>query len=158
MPSATELPTNHDIILYQGQSLNLDLSFKDDSGTPINIVGSNNTAYMQVRRSPLVDRLLLDINSVNVGNTVGHANGVTGGGVTGDFAGTTLDVGRTGTGGITLNYKGVTGDIRLHIDYVTTSYVPAGRHFYDIDIFNAHDNTMFRAFTGTIEVRRETTR
>jgi len=158
MPSATQLPTDYDIILYQGQSLNLDLSYKDDAGDAINITGSNNTAHMQVRRSPIVDRLLLNISSVPVGNTVGQANGVTGGGVTGDFAGTALDVGRTGTGGITLNYKGVTGDIRLHVDYVTTSYVPAGRHFYDIDIFNVHDNTMFRAFTGTFEVRRETTR
>jgi len=158
MPSVTELPTDYDIILYQGQSLTLDLSYKNDAGAAINITGSNNTARMQVRRSPLVDRLLLDISSSPVGNTVGDANGVTGGGTTGDFLGTATEPGRTGTGGITLNHSGTTGNVRIHIDYVTTANVPAGRHFYDIDIFNESDNTMLRAFTGTFEVRRETTR
>jgi hypothetical protein len=68
------------------------------------------------------------------------------------------DPGRTGTGGITLNYSGETGAMRVEIDYITTSYIPPGRHFYDIDVKNKDTNFVDKLMTGTFEVISEVTR
>jgi len=138
-----------DINLYQGQSFFLDLFYADDSNTPIDLNGNTYEASMQVRRSPLVDQKLLSLSSNN------YPNGVIGGGATGFFVGSS---GRIGTGGISLNYGGETGALRLEIDYITTSYIPAGRHFYDVDVKNKETNFVDKVVTGTFEVTGEVTR
>lgn len=146
----------YDIVLSQGQTFRLRIGYKDDSGNGIDLQGSNpDKTYnisMQVRRSPLVDDLLLFATSDS------YPNGVTGGGTTGQFLGTTLDPGVNGTGGITLNYLGVTGDFRIEFDYATTANLPRGRHFYDIDIKNNTTDTIDKAVSGTFEVLSEVTR
>lgn len=139
----------YDINLYQGQSFFLDLFYQDDNGDPIDLNGNTYEARMQVRRSPLVQNKLLSASSNN------YPNGLTGGGKTGFFSGS---AGRTGTGGIVLNYGGETGALRIEIDYITTSYLPPGRHFYDVDIKNESNNFVDKIVTGTFEVTGEVTR
>ena len=80
----------YDIVLSQGQTFRLRIAYKDDSGNGIDLQGLQGSTYnisMQVRRSPLVDDLLLFATSDS------YPNGVTGGGTTGQFLGTTLDPG-----------------------------------------------------------------
>ena len=130
----------YDIHLYQGQSFFLDLNYSNDDGDFVDLNGATYEARMQVRRSLLV-------------------HGLTGGGEKGFFAGTDKDdPGRTGTGGITLNYAGEIGAMRVEIDYITTSYIPPGRHFYDIDVKNKDTNFVDKLITGTFEVISEVTR
>ena len=143
----------YDIHLYQGQSFFLDLNYTNNDGDFVDLNGATYEARMQVRRSPLVSDKLLALSSEN------YPNGLTGGGEKGFFAGTDKeDPGRTGTGGITLNYAGETGAMRVEIDYITTSYIPPGRHFYDIDVKNKDTNFVDKLMTGTFEVISEVTR
>jgi len=99
----------YDINAEQGSTFSLTLTYKDSSGSVIDV--SSNTARMQVRKSELSSSKLLDIDT----------NGVTGG-ITG------------GTGGITMNASGVTGDINVAVDATTMTNVPAGRFFYDLEL------------------------
>ena len=142
----------YDIQLYQGQSFFLDLNYQDDNDDPVDLRGTTYEATMQVRRSPLVRQKLLSLSSG------AYPEGVTGGGGTGQFLGTTSDPGRTGTGGISLNYNGETGALRLEIDYLTTSFLPPGRHFYDVDVKNRYTNFVDKIVRGTFEVIGEVTR
>ncbi len=139
----------YDINLYQGQSFFLDLFYQNDNGDPIDLNGNTYEARMQVRRSPLVQNKLLSASSNN------YPDGLIGGGKTGFFNGS---AGRPGTGGIVLNYGGETGALRIEIDYITTSYLPPGRHFYDVDIKNEETNFVDKIVTGTFEVTGEVTR
>jgi hypothetical protein len=145
-------PNYYDILLSQGQTFYLCVGYKDDDGDSVDLDGTTYNVSMQVRRSPLVSELLLFSTSDS------YPNGVTGGGTTGQFLGTTLDPGVNGTGGITLNYAGVTGDFRIEIDYATTANLPRGRHFYDIDVRNKVSDTVDKVMTGTFEVLSEVTR
>jgi hypothetical protein len=145
-------PNYYDILLSQGQTFYLCVGYNDDNGDSVDLDGTTYNVSMQVRRSPLVKELLLFSTSDS------YPNGVTGGGITGQFLGTTLDPGVNGTGGITLNYAGVTGDFRIEIDYATTANLPRGRHFYDIDVRNKVSDTVDKVMTGTFEVLSEVTR
>jgi len=99
----------YDINAEQGSTFSLTLTYKDSSGSVIDV--SSNTARMQVRKSELSSSKLLDIDT----------NGVTGG-ITG------------GTGGITMNASGITGNINVAVDATTMTNVPAGRFFYDLEL------------------------
>ena len=142
----------YDILLHQGQTYFLSIAYSDEDDNLVDLRGTTYRADMQVRRSPLVAEMLLYLSSD------GYPNGATGGGITGQFLGTTADPGVTGTGGITLNYGGDTGALRLEVDYVTTGNIPPGRHFYDIGVKNKVTNTVDKIMTGTIEVLDEVTR
>ena len=116
---------------------------------------------MQVRRSPLVEQKLIALNSEY------YPNGVVGGGNTGYFVGpgfglpegTTGDLlGVIGTGGISLNYDGVEGTVRIDIDAETTANMPVGRHFYDLDVKDKTTGFVDKIITGTFEVLSEVTR
>ena len=96
-----------------------------------------------------------------------YPRGVVGGGNTGYFTGpgfglpegATGDlIGVIGTGGITLNYAGVTGSLRIEIDAETTANIPSGRHFYDLDVRNKETGFVDKIITGTFEVLSEVTR
>ena len=152
---------NYDINLYQGQSYFLDLDYTDINDEEVDLNGATFEARMQVRRSPLVNEKLLALNSGF------WPLGVIGGGETGYFTGpgfglpegTTGDlIGVIGTGGITMNYAGITGTLRIDIDPVTTAHIPAGRHFYDIDVRNKETGFVDKIITGTFEVLSEVTR
>tara|TARA_R110000851_G_scaffold270031_1_gene422697 strand:+ start:1693 stop:2244 length:552 start_codon:yes stop_codon:yes gene_type:complete len=177
---------NYDINLYQGQSYFLDLDYTDDNDEVVDLNGATFEARMQVRRSPLVEEKLLGLNSEFYPNGV-VGGGITGY-YLGGYYGSTLkrdlgvsppderpDVGVIGTrpdennqvattpgvigtGGITLNYNGVTGAFRIEIDAQTTSNIPSGRHFYDLDIRNTETGFVDKIITGTFEVLSEVTR
>jgi len=152
---------NYDINLYQGQSYFLDLDYTDVNDEDVDLNSETFEARMQVRRSPLVTEKLLALSSEY------YPKGVVGGGNTGYFVGpgfglpegTTGDlIGVIGTGGITLNYNGTTGAFRIDIDADTTSHIPAGRHFYDVDVRNKETGFVDKIITGTFEVLSEVTR
>ena len=151
---------NYDINLYQGQSYYLDLDYTDVNDEVVDLDSNIFEARMQVRRSPLVEEKVLGLNSEF------YPRGVVGGGVTGYFIGnyygfnpdTNTTPGVLGTGGITLNYTGITGTFRIEIDAETTSYIPPGRHFYDLDIRNKETGFVDKVITGTFEVLSEVTR
>jgi hypothetical protein len=144
--------SSYDILLYQGQSYFLTVKHQDTDGTVIDVNGATYSAKVQVRKSSLVDEMVLYLSSD------GWPNGSTGGGITGQFLGTTSDPGIMGTGGISLNYSAVTGDIRLEIPYAITSKMPTGRHFYDLDLYNKDTDITDKLLSGTFEVVYEVTR
>ena len=152
---------NYNINMYQGQSFFLDIDYLDNNGFPVNMRDTSGpvppiipryTAHMQVRRSPFTDKLILDISSDR------WPSGVTGGGTGAQFGGNTDNIGVVGIGGISLNYDGVSGAIRLEIDHTTMGYVPAGDHFYDLNVLDTQTNYMDKVITGTVEVQPEVTR
>jgi len=151
---------NYDINLYQGQSYFLDLDYTDDNDEVVDLNGATFEARMQVRRSPLVEEKLIAVSSDF------YPRGVVGGGNTGYFTGPGFGLvnennplkGVLGTGGITLNYTGVIGTFRIEIDAQTTSHIPPGRHFYDLDVRNKETGFVDKVITGTFEVLSEVTR
>ena len=151
---------NYDINLYQGQSYFLDLDYTDVNDEEVDLNGATFEARMQVRRSPLVEEKLIAVSSDF------YPRGVVGGGNTGYFIGVGFGLveeknplkGVLGTGGITLNYNGMTGTFRIEIDAETTANIPAGRHFYDLDVRNKETGFVDKVITGTFEVLSEVTR
>ena len=143
---------NYNISMYQGQSFFLDIDYFDNNGFPVDMKSGEYRAHMQVRRSPFTDKLVLDLSSER------WPYGVTGGGTGAQFGGNTDNVGITGVGGISLNYSGISGAIRLEIDHEIMGYVPAGAHFYDLNVLNTVTNYMDKVITGTVDVQAEVTR
>ena len=121
----------YDINAEQGSTFSLTLTYKDSSGSVIDV--SSNTARMQVRKSELASSKLLDIDT----------NGVTGG-ITG------------GTGGITMNASGITGNINVAVDATTMTNVPAGRFFYDLELVDG--TTVTKLIKGKFTNNGEITR
>ena len=104
---------------------------------------------MQVRRSSKDSGILIFLTD----------NGVTGGGITGEF---NIGGGIAGVGGIGFNTAvdgtdGYTGGILFRVDSTTMKNVPSGKHFYDFEMTNTLGEVM-RLIEGTFEVSREITR
>jgi hypothetical protein len=140
--------SRYDIYAEQGTTFKLHMQYKFAGGTGINL--SNYTGEIQVRRSIRDDKALLYITK----------NGVTGGGVTGDF--NIGSSGVAGVGGISFNTglngeSGVTGGILIRVDKTTMSRIPYGKHFYDFELTNPSNETV-RLTEGSFEVSREITR
>jgi len=141
--------SRYDIYAEQGSTLKLHLWYKYSGGTGINL--ANFRGEMQVRRSSKDPNVLLYFTN----------NGVTGGGITGDFSpGTTQGVG--GVGGISFNTdiygnSGFTGGIYIRADATTMKNLPYGKHFYDLEL-TSPVNEVMRFIEGSFEVPREITR
>jgi hypothetical protein len=123
---------NYDIKSEQGSTFELTLSYKDSSDAVIDV--SSKSARMQVRRSEYSTSKLLDIT---VGNVTGPS----------DVA---------GTGGITMNASGVTGDINVSVDATTMANVPSGRFFYDLELVDG--TTITKLIKGRFSNDGEITR
>lgn len=140
--------SRYDINAEQGSTFKLHLQYKYAGATGINL--SNFQGEMQVRRSSKDPNVVLHLTT----------NGVTGGGVTGDFA---LGAGVAGIGGISFNTcidgstNGCTGGILIKIDKNTMKNVPSGKHFYDFELTNTLNETS-RLIEGSFEVPIEITR
>lgn len=139
--------SRYDIQADQGATFKLHLHYKFSGGTGIDI--GNFTGRMQVRRSSKDPNVILFLTE----------NGVTGGGVTGEF---NIGSGIAGVGGISFNTSiagstGYTGGILLRVDDSTMTNVPAGKHFYDLELRNSLGEVM-RLMEGSFEVSREITR
>lgn len=139
--------SRYDIYAEQGTTFKLHLDYKYQGGTGIDL--SNFTGEMQVRRSSKDSGVLIFLTD----------NGVTGGGITGEF---NVGGGIAGVGGISFNTAvdgtdGYTGGILFRVDSTTMKNVPSGKHFYDFEMTNTIGEVM-RLIEGTFEVSREITR
>lgn len=136
----------YDINVEQGATLKLHLRYSDSNDEYIDL--SLFTGRMQVRRSKDSDLLVLHLTN----------NGVTGGGMTGEF----LDGGGiSGTGDISFNVSstgatGHTGGVLISIDAETMKNVPHGTHKYDFEIVTGEVVT--RLIEGAFYVDRNVTR
>lgn len=141
--------SRYDIYAEQGTTFKLHLQYKYSGGTGIDL--SAFKADLQVRKSLTDDKVLLYLTNF----------GVTGGGITGLFTPGTNGI--AGIGGISFNTaidgstSGATGGILLKIDSNTMKNVPAGKHFYSLELTNSMDE-VFRLIEGVFEVPREITR
>lgn len=139
---AAEYTITHD----KGTTFKFHALYKSATGGAIDLDGQ--TARMQVRRSPDDTQLVLNITG----------SGVTNGGSTGEFS---TGAGISGTGGITLNGSntgaaGTTGGIYIQFDAVSSSNVPTGRLFYDLELVNGEEVT--RIIEGRFEAKANITR
>jgi len=140
--------SRYDIYAEQGSTFKLHLHYKYSGGTGIDL--TNFTGAMQVRRSAKDDDVVLFFTN----------NGVTGGGITGEF---TVGLnGIAGIGGISFNTAidgsdGYTGGILVRVDATTMKNIPSGKHFYDFELTNTIGEVS-RLIEGSFEVYREITR
>lgn len=145
---------NFNIVADQGSLFSFFIEYQDSGENAINLNGY--TAEMQVRRSVIANEMLLQVG----------VSGCTAGGVTGHFTSSTG--GSAGFGGITLNgssadgtrttnsVAGHTGGIFINVDHASMSAIPAGTHFYDIELFGSTGPE--RILSGRFEVLPEVTR
>ena len=139
---AAEYTITHD----KGTTFKFHALYKSATGGAIDLDGQ--TARMQVRRSPDDTQLVLNITG----------SGVTNGGSTGEVS---AGAGGGGTGGITLNGSnsgaaGTTGGIYIEFDAVSSSNVPTGRLFYDLELVDGEEVT--RIIEGRFEARANITK
>jgi hypothetical protein len=140
--------SRYDIYSEQGATFKLHLDYKYKGGTGIDL--ANFTGALQVRKSARDDKVLLYFTNY----------GVTGGGITGEFDASSGGI--AGVGGISFNTSiagaaGYTGGILIRVDSTTMKYVPAGKHFYDLELTNSIGEVQ-RFIEGAFEVSREITR
>ena len=115
----------YDINAQQNSTFNFHLEYYDDNGNPINLSGY--TARLHVRPSTGSPVKYLDISTA----------GVTGGGSTGEWSGTTGGV--PGSGGIYLNTgetggAGFVGGMLITADATTMGNVRVGSWKYSLDL------------------------
>ena len=133
--------SNYDIKIFKGNTYKLDFSYTTSANTGIDL--SEYEAKMQIKRSPYDDGLLAEL-------TENYPTGSFGRGLGGDFL---TGMGTTGyTGGIILDYLGVTGDVHIHIDSETTFAIPVGKHSYDLQLKNNTDGNKKTILRGRLEI------
>jgi hypothetical protein len=114
----------YDINAQQNSTFNFHLEYYDDNGNPINLSGY--TARFHVRPSTTSDSKYLEITT----------SGVTGGGSTGEWSGTTGGV--SGSGRIYLNTgetgAAFTGGMLITADATTMGNVRVGSWKYSLDL------------------------
>ena len=151
---------DYDIITDQGSSFSLHLSYQENDGTPKSL--ESFSGRMQVRRSPSDLGMVLWITGSTCDNSNGvvHASAITGGGITGEFIGATGGVSGSGYMKMDVTSQGLTnggtGGILIAIDSNTMENVPAGKHWYDLEIYSGV--TVHKLIKGRFEVEREITR
>lgn len=140
------MTARHDITANQGETLNLHLLYTDSSDSALDL--ALYTAEFQARRSFMGSEKLL------------HLAGSTGGyyGIT---AGTTGSTGGL-SGGIWLNRNAgntgsQTGGILIVAGATATSFIPGGRHLYDLELKH-NDGTVTRLIEGRFDCPSEVTR
>mgnify|MGYP005839055473 CR=1 FL=1 len=141
------MPARHDIVANQGETLNFHILYTDTSDSGIDLSGY--TADMQVRRSFLGSSKLLHLTSGPAGFTFGITAGFTGstGGITGGIF-LNRSVGNSGS---------LTGGILVIAGATATSFIPDGKHLYDLEIISPTGSTT-RLLEGRFECPGEVTR
>ena len=133
--------SNYDIYLYKGNTFKLDFSYTDSNNIGIDL--TNYIATMQIRRSSYDDVLIGEL-------TENYPEGSFGRGLSGDFQ---SGQGFTGfTGGLILNYNGVTGDIHIRLDSETSYAMPLGKNSYDLELYNQDTRTRSTILRGRFEI------
>jgi len=137
--------SNYDIYLYKGNTFKLDFSYTDSNNIGIDL--TNYDANMQIRRSPYDDILIAEL-------TESYPTGSFGRGLSGDFQ---PGNGITGyTGGLILNYKGVTGTVHIEIDSETSYAMPLGKNSYDLQLYNPDTGVRTTILRGRFEILSNT--
>ena len=145
------MAARHDITSNQGETLSLHLLYTDSSDNSIDL--ANYSAEFQVRRS------------VSDSDKVLHLYGSTGGLSYGATAGST-GAGNAAigiSGGLWLNRNagntgGETGGIYIFAGATATSFVPVGKHLYDLELRYIPDGTVTRLTEGRFYSPSEVTR
>jgi len=139
------MAAKHDIVSNKGETLNLHILYTDSNDSGIDL--SSYTAEMQVRRSHLSGERLLHLFS---GTAVGITAGLTGstGGLTGGIF-LNRSVGNSGS---------QTGGILIVAGSTATSYIPTGRHIYDLEVKYKPTGSTTRLLDGRFENVDEITR
>jgi len=133
--------SNYDIYVYRGNTYKLDFCYTDNNNIGIDL--SNYEAKMQIRRTPDSPYLLAEV-------TENYPTGSFGRGLSGDFV---SGSGTTGnTGGLVLNYLGVTGDLHVLIDGETTYGIPVGKYNYDLQLNNLSTGIRTTILRGRFEI------
>jgi len=133
--------SNYDIYVYKGNSFILDFKYTDKLNRGIDL--SNYEANLHIRRSAYTNKLVAQLNE-------NYPTGCFGGGLTGDFY---AGEGFTGyTGGLILNYDGITGNIRIHLDSETCFSIPVGKHFYDLELVDSLSGIQRTILRGNINL------
>ena len=136
------MTARHDITSNQGETLNFHIYYTDSGDDGIDL--SSYSAEMKVKRTFLGDSSLLYLTQ--------------GGGITAGLTGSTGGI----TGGIFLNIDATggsqTGGIRIVAGSTATSYIPDGRHHYDLEIKYSPTGETTRIVEGRFECDGETTR
>ena len=143
----------YDVTLRQGEDFVLHFVHKDDNGNAWGLTGAS--AEMQIRKSPLVERMSAWVK----GSAVTGSAGGTGskefyatGGTAVSGGGFTLNVASNGT-------TPQVGGVFLRIPHSVTQYVPSGMNFYDIEITTAGSTSERRvARMGEFFVEPQVTR
>lgn len=133
--------SNYDIYLYKGNTFKLEFSYTDNLNRGIDL--SNYEAKMQIRRSRYDDVLVGEL-------TENYPQGCFGRGLSGDF---TSGNGVTGyTGGLILNYNGITGNVYIEIDPETSYAIPVSKNSYDLQLYNQTTGIKTTILRGRIEI------
>jgi len=130
-----------DIEVSQGETTTLFFKNIDSYGNGIDLTGQK--AILAIKRYPTSGKLMLLVTDTTVVN----------GGQYGEFTSS----GYAGTGGSYINQSAtgssLTGGIRFSIDKQSMTYVPHGRHFYEVSLRKG--DTVDRLFEGRIDVRAQ---
>tara|TARA_Y100001938_G_scaffold147325_2_gene228261 strand:- start:1061 stop:1483 length:423 start_codon:yes stop_codon:yes gene_type:complete len=140
------MSAKHDITANQGETLNFHVLYTDNDGTGVDL--TNYTAEMKVKRSSKGTQLL-HLTSIAAGEGTGITAGVTG-----------ASYGMTG--GISLNRSagnsgGQTGGILVIAGATAMSFVPEGRHLYDLEL-KTPQGSKVRLIEGRFESDSEITK
>jgi len=159
----------YDIVTDQGSNFTIHLAYQDNDGNGLTLDLWD--GRMQVRRSVTDPQLLLWITGSTVDNETGNAwsTAVTGGGSTGEFdpnvgtgvCGEAIVYGVSGDGFLkigvsTAGTTGYTGGILINVGAETMANVPAGKHWYDLEIHSG--SVVHKLIKGRFEVEPEVTR
>jgi len=137
------MTARHDINANQGETLSLHILYTDSDDNGIDL--SSYAADMKVKRSFLGDNSLLYLTQ-NGGITAGITG--TDGGVTGGIF-LNRNVGNSGS---------QTGGILITAGATATSYIPDGRHHYDLEIKYTPTGETTRIIEGRFWCDGEATR
>ena len=157
---------NYDIEIDQGEKFGLYFEFTDDSNNLIDL--NTYSGSMELRKFAGDDKILVHLSGsgpTGMGaGTGGGQYGITGGGSTGFFS-SLVTGGTAGTGGIFFNSSSTgsveynaTGGVFISMDSITTSNIPFGRHFYDLEFLNSTTNDTIKVLKGRFVVNREVTK
>ena len=153
MPAGT-----YNIEVDQGSTFLFYVEYQTEGGTGADLRGY--TAEMQIRRSVIDPAMVLQIS----GGVSGQNAGVTHGGSTGEFvvganfAGTPGDSNSGITvNGSTVGADGTSGGVFIFVDHTSMSKVPAGRHFYDLEL-RSPGGTVEKILGGRFEVTGQVNR
>ena len=140
------MSAKHDITANQGETPNFHVLYTDNDGTGVDL--TNYTAEMKVKRSSKGTQLL-HLTSIAAGQGTGITAGITG-----------ASYGMTG--GISLNRSagnsgGQTGGILVIAGATAMSFVPEGRHLYDLEL-KTPQGSKVRLIEGRFESDSEITK